>query len=207
MRVKVCGIRNESDLQSVAEGGVDAVGFIVDVSVDTHREITPEDAARLCNNTPPFITTVLVTMPRDTEHLLQLIEEIRPDAVQIHHLMPREQLAELAGAPVRVIQYVPADENALETINEIKEFVDAILLDTPGTPGGGVTHDWEMSARITEQADLPVILAGGLGPGNVEEAIGRVGPYGVDAATGVEINGYKDPDKTREFVRRAKQCK
>jgi phosphoribosylanthranilate isomerase len=97
----------------------------------------------------------------------------------------------------------------LEKVNllEETEVVDSILLDTAksGKPGGtGCVHDWALSRRISEQTRLPLILAGGLKPENVQEAIRAVSPYAVDTASGVETRGKKDAIKIKSFIEKVR---
>jgi len=98
------------------------------------------------------------------------------------------------------------DMSAVQTAQEAAAYADAVILDTrtPDRLGGtGLTHDWNISARIVESSEIPVILAGGLTPENVATAIDRVHPYAVDVHTGVKKNGVRDPEKTKAFVKTA----
>ncbi len=202
-RVKVCGIKTQKDLSMVVEAGVDAVGFVVDVP-SSPRSLTVKEARRLVRLTPVFVETVAVTVPKDPSHLERIVEEVNPDAVQIHGLSIFEERLESVLSSVKIIAAVPATENAPEVALRVSNFSDAILVDTPGGNGGtGRTHDWTISRRVRELIHpKPLILAGGLNPWNVGEAVKTVKPYAVDVSSGVEVKpGVKDRDKVFKFVK------
>jgi phosphoribosylanthranilate isomerase len=202
-RVKVCGTTTHEDLDAVVEAGADAVGFIVDVSVDTPREIPAKRAVELARAAPPFVTTVLVTMPESPEETVELASRVQPDVVQVHGELTPGDLAFLSakvhGDVVKAVS--PESAPAYDTI------ADALLvdsLDADGAGGTGETHDWERTRGLVETLDSPVVLAGGLTPDNVAEAVETVRPFGVDVASGVESGpGRKDADAVSAFVRAA----
>jgi phosphoribosylanthranilate isomerase len=102
-----------------------------------------------------------------------------------------------------------ASDCELDLIKDYAASADAILLDTlcNGTLGGtGAVHDWNKSAALVKSLKVPVILAGGLNPGNVAAAIKKVGPYAVDASSGLETAGKKDPQKILSFVKEVRAC-
>jgi phosphoribosylanthranilate isomerase len=201
-RVKVCGITREADRDAAVEAGVDAVGFVVDVPVDTPREISPRRARNLVDGVPPFVATVLVTMPAAVEEAVSLQETVGADAVQVHGgLSPSlvGGLRERVDAAVLTAVGPDADLAAYGAVS------DALVVDSVDEDGGGgtgETHDWTATRGAVERLDRPVVLAGGLTPDNVAAAVGTVGPYGVDTASGVErAGGDKDHDAVRAFVR------
>lgn len=202
-RVKVCGITSHEDLGLVVEAGVDAIGLIVSVDVETPREIDPDLAVELARATPPFVTTVLVTMPETPESTVELASRIQPDVVQIHGPSTPGDLAYLsANVAGDVIKAVSPDEAGVyETV------ADALLvdsLDETGAGGTGKTHDWDRTRELVEELSAPVVLAGGLTPKNVAKAVETVRPFAVDVASGVEVEaGRKDPDAVASFIRRA----
>lgn len=209
-KVKICGITNAADLSLAIECGADAVGFITDVPVDTPRKIDAATVASLSEKLPVFVTSVLVIMPRSADEAISLIKKVRPRAVQIHSdLAVREirHLKEQTDMPIIKTVGVSDFISAMSRINEVEDFVDAILLDTVGDrPGGtGTVHNWKVSAQIVKNCTIPVILAGGLRPENVSQAISIVKSYAVDVASGVETNGRKDASKLKAFIREAKR--
>jgi phosphoribosylanthranilate isomerase len=225
-RTKICGIRSPEEIELAALYGADAVGFITEVPVESPRKLDSDTAAYLVSEVPRSLSSVLVIMPENSVSALELIEKIRPDIVQIHCKMPLlelEIIKEKTDIPVIKTLTVPAEgessgkksekksENTvfisdlLKKVSLLEEanVVDSILLDTgkSGKPGGtGCVHDWTLSRRIAGETGLPLILAGGLTPENVQEAIRAVSPYAVDTASGVETCGKKDPLKIKSFI-------
>jgi len=202
-RVKICGVTTREDLGAVVEAGADAIGITVDVPVETPREIDAQRAADIASATPPFVTTVLVTMPDSTASVVGLAERVGPDVVQIHGDSSPEGIASLSAdldAGV-VVAVSPDDAPRYDTV------ADALLvdsLDESGAGGTGATHDWERTRELVSELSSPVVLAGGLTPDNVAEAVETVDPFAVDVASGVEGRpGRKDPTAVESFVRRA----
>lgn len=193
--------------------GADAVGFIVGVP-SSPRNLTLERAEMLLSQVPIFVDSVVVMAPKSIKQLVEVCEGLKPSAIQIHG---KEQLdsSEIREKikDTRLIKTVYVTEDALnETAIEDSKMFDALLLDSfsKGQYGGtGKVHDWTLSRQIKEAvAPVPVILAGGLKPENVKEAILTVQPYAVDVASGVELSpGVKDHEKVRTFVENAKKIK
>jgi len=148
------------------------------------------------------VTSVLVTMPETVQQAVRRVEAVDPDAVQIHDgLSP----AELGALDRRITQQVVAVVDAeREEIDDYAAAADALLIDSvddEGAGGTGETHDWERTRELVAHLDTPVVLAGGLTPDNVAEAVATVEPFGVDTASGVEArDGKKDHDAVRRFV-------
>ncbi|MDZ7688564.1 MAG: phosphoribosylanthranilate isomerase [Halobacteriales archaeon] len=198
-RIKICGITSREELDVVVEAGVDAVGFVTEVPVDTHRKLTREQTRELVEATPPFVTTVAVVMPEDDENAVELARETGADAVQLHNGVGVGPTAEHA----KVIERVEFDE-------EPHENADAVILDSTdaqGAGGTGETTNWTTAARFVEESDLPVVLAGGLDPSNVREAVEQVEPFAVDVSTGVERGETKDDVLVEKFVREARKLR
>ncbi|KOX91908.1 N-(5'-phosphoribosyl)anthranilate isomerase [Haloarcula rubripromontorii] len=204
-RVKICGVTDSADRNAVVTAGADAVGVIHGVPVDTPREVDEETAMRLVDGVPPFVTSVLVTMPTTVQEAVRRVDRIEPDAVQVHDgLSP----AELGALDSRITQDIVAvvEANA-PAIEDYATHADALLVDSVDADGGGgtgETHDWERTRAVVDSLDVPVVLAGGLTPENVAEAVETVGPFAVDVASGVEQSGgRKDHDAVGRFVRNA----
>jgi phosphoribosylanthranilate isomerase len=204
-KIKICGITNLRDLEIVTNTGVNAFGVIVEIP-SSPRSINREKAKKLIEKSPLFISSVSVIAPESLEEALEICDYIKPDAVQIHKkgFNIREFSESTSG--IRVIKPVSAfDLRSFLSESKILDYCDAILVDssTSNQLGGtGKIHDWNMSRRIRETINpKPMILAGGLSPENVKEAIETVKPYAVDACTGTEgTPGIKDPHKVREFI-------
>lgn len=217
LRVKICGIKNEDELKLALTAGADAVGFITEVPLETPRRITLERARTLVRKVPIFVESVLVIMPTSPEEVYQMAERARPGAIQIHTPPAPELLERIQDLRrengIKIVQTIGIGKKTLLEIHgeieRISRYIDAVLLDTerPGGGGGtGRTHDWSMSREIVEETRLPVILAGGLNHENVRDAVRTVRPYGVDTASGVEVNGVKEKYRLRAFIINAKEC-
>jgi len=210
-RTKICGCTDERDVRAAVESGADAVGVISDVPVDTPRAVPPDRAAELLDSVPPFVTGVLVTMPPTPERAVDLAATVDPGAVQIHGELPRGDVAYLASKlDARVLRSVDAAN--VDAASAIDDVVDGLIvdsLDETGAGGTGRTHDWDRTRAAVTDLSVPVILAGGLTPDNVAEAVATVDPFAVDVAGGVERSnpddgpGRKDPAAVERFVRQA----
>ncbi|MGB9931570.1 phosphoribosylanthranilate isomerase [Haloarcula amylolytica] len=204
-RVKICGVTDGADRDAVVAAGADAVGIIHGVPVDTPREVDEETAETLAGGVPPFVTSVLVTMPTTVQEAVRRTDRIEPDAVQVHDgLSP----AELGALDSRITQDIVAVvEGDAPAIEDYASHADALLVDSVDADGGGgtgETHDWERTRDLVDSLDVPVVLAGGLTPENVAEAVETVEPFAVDVASGVEsAGGKKDRDAVDRFVRNA----
>ncbi|MDD1716040.1 MAG: phosphoribosylanthranilate isomerase [Methanolinea sp.] len=168
--------------------GADAIGVVL--FSDSPRCVNMEEAEEIFASTGPYIARVCVSHSRSQEALAAMLS-LRPDAVQVP-----SSLAITRPFPARVIRMMgPGDP--------VPPDADAIIID--GSHGKGLTYDPMTAETAVRSASVPVILAGGLNPGNVAEAIGRIRPYAVDVATGVEsAPGKKDEAKVREFIRNAR---
>lgn len=216
-RVKICGMGSKRDVEMAVRCGADAVGFITEVPVNTPRKIDLETAATLVSSVPYFVDSVLVIMPETGQQAVEMIERVRPDAVQLHREIDVKDLEYIRdNTRIDIIKTfsIPvgtknsADEMASQ-INEIMDLdlVDGVLLDsrTAGKVGGtGHVHDWSVSKEIVERVDVPIMLAGGLNPDNVKEAVMKVSPYAVDTVSGIETEGRKDKEKICKFIKEAR---
>jgi phosphoribosylanthranilate isomerase len=205
-RIKICGLQDQSDLDLAIAAGADAVGFVVEIERSRHC-ITSAVARDLIRNVPVFVKSVIVISPQDIDEAVRLSRETNADLLQVHSLLCAGDIRALKGlVPQKIIVASPADS---EDVHKMAEAADAILLDTykDGMLGGsGEAHDWNMSASLARRLSVPVILAGGLRPENVCEAVQKVRPYAVDVSSGVETDGRKDALKMRAFVSGVKSC-
>jgi phosphoribosylanthranilate isomerase len=204
-RVKVCGLTDPEDRDVAVAAGADALGFISGVPVETPRELSARAAADLVDGLAPFVTSVLVTGPDSVQAAVARQERVGADVVQVHgNLGP----AEVGGLRERVdAGVVVATDTESEQVAAYAAAADGLLVDSTtetGMGGTGETHDWERTRTIARAVDTPVVLAGGLTPDNVREAVATVDPFAVDVASGVEREpGRKDHDAVRAFVARA----
>ncbi|WP_049969784.1 phosphoribosylanthranilate isomerase [Haladaptatus cibarius] len=201
-RAKICGLTAEDDLHAAISAGADAIGLLVDVPVDSPREIGPLRAAELAREVPPFVTTVLVTMPETPEQTVEIAEIVEPDAVQVHGMGVGDLAYLSSSIDGNVIRAIDATTESPERYDTV---ADALLLDAGKAGGTGETHDWERARELVNSLDSPVILAGGLSPDNVGDAVEAVEPFAVDVASGVESGGgQKDHSAVESFIRNAK---
>jgi phosphoribosylanthranilate isomerase len=209
VRVKICGITSFEELRMAEWAGAHAVGFLVGRLHASRDFLEPDHARDLARTVPPFLVPVLVTHVADGEEILALAARVPTAAVQLHSDLPARALQELRArlAPRKVIGKVSVeDESAIARSREIEGSVDAIVLDSRDRAsdrvgGTGTTHDWSISARIVAASRVPVILAGGLTPENVAQAVRVVRPFAVDVNSGVETSdGRKDPSRLARFV-------
>ncbi|RME62793.1 MAG: phosphoribosylanthranilate isomerase [Nitrospirae bacterium] len=199
VRVKICGITRAEDALRAVEYGADALGFVF--YEQSPRHVFPESAARIIEQLPPFITTVGVFVNEHPNVINETISISGIDIVQLHGDEPPE----LCSQWPRTIKAFRVRE--LSDLSPITRYrAGAYLLDTysPESYGGtGKTFNWEIA--IEAKRFGPVILAGGLTPENVAEAIKKVRPYGIDVSSGVESQkGIKDPEKMKALISRAK---
>lgn len=200
-RVKICGITNVEDALLAIEAGADALGFIF--VEGTPRYVQPSRVEGILGRIPPFAVTVGVFANQPLHEVERLAKGLHLSVVQLHGDEDPEGCRTLT---IRFIKAIRMKETgSLEILPRYPE-ASAFLLDSfaEGRLGGtGHPFPWELAARA--KAYGPIILSGGLTPENVEEAVARVRPYGVDVSSGVEASpGRKDHKKLREFIERAK---
>ncbi|HXU15425.1 MAG TPA: phosphoribosylanthranilate isomerase [Terriglobales bacterium] len=212
-RVKICGIRSLADMQIAVQQGTDAIGVLVGKLHSSSDFVPANLAAEICERTPPFVTSVLVTHLEDPDSVLALADTIPSAAVQLHSDITPALIDTLrrALAPRKVIAKIGVEgPSAIERARDLDQRVDAIVLDsvnraTDQVGGTGLTHDWSISSQIVKQISTPVILAGGLTPANVGSAIRQVRPWAVDVNSGVRNQaGFKDGDLIRAFIETSK---
>ena len=200
--IKICGITEVQDAREISETGVNALGFIF--YPKSKRYITPENANKIIKELPPFITTVGVFVNEKKDDVVNILHKCPVDVLQFHGDESPEYCAQFNK---RIIKAFRIKE--LSDLNSLSRYsmVSAYLLDTysPGIIGGtGQVFNWEIAVEAKKTGRI--ILAGGLSPENVEEAIKVVTPYGIDVSSSIEGNkkGEKDHRKMKLFIERAK---
>lgn len=200
VRVKVCGITTIEDALNAVACGVDALGFVF--YSKSPRYITPECAAKIIKQLPPFVSIVGLFVNEDTSSIQAIIEQCQLDVVQLHGDETPNQCV-ISG--VKVIKALRV--HSPECLDGLENYpVSALLLDAwvEGVYGGtGTLGAWDLAATAAQK--FPIVLAGGLNAKNVAEAVRSVRPYAVDVSSGVERSpGCKDPEQVKEFVVNAK---
>ena len=192
----MCGITNLDDALMCARYGADALGFVF--YENSPRNIDIDTASKIISKIPAFISPVAVLVDRDMDFMLRLLN-VGFCHFQIYFGLTDDEIEKLR--PAKIIRAIRIGRR-----REIKlsENYDALLLDTyvkDAIGGTGKTFDWEIARRFSEDVDKPIILAGGLTPENVSEAIRIAMPYGVDVSSGVEKRpGIKDEEKVFRFI-------
>ena len=213
MRVKICGITSHRDAELAVSLGADALGFLVGLDYRADDEITPSHARAIIGRLPPLVSSVLVTHKTEVSWIVEACKAIRCDTVQLHGPFPLQKIASLKVClpHVKIVKTVHVqDERALGLASEAGAFADAILLDTMTESrigGTGKVHDWSISQEIVKSAPVPVILAGGLNPENIQDAIFRVRPFAVDINSGVEEpDGTESAERIRVLIVNAREA-
>ncbi len=197
VRVKICGITRPIDALAAEKAGADALGFVFHPA--SPRYISPEDARMICREISPFIARVGVFVNRTEDFIIETVGRCGLSAAQLSGDEPADFLA---GAPFPIIRAVRVRERG--DVRSLAAYPpgSTIVLDsfTPGSYGGtGVPFDWDLLGA--DAARCRIIIAGGLTPQNVGKAVGRLRPFGVDVASGVEESpGIKDHAKMRRFI-------
>ena len=211
MKVKICGITNWDEAKLCIDAGVDALGFLVGITHLAEDQVTRDEALEIIKKVPPFISTVAVTHLTDAAEVIDICRYLGVTTVQIHNVMTPEnvKLVRMEMPSVKIIKTFHVDEQlSIETIKPFVNLVDAVLFDTKTEDrlgGTGITHDWNITSRISKEIGLPIILSGGLNSDNVASAIQKIPPlFAVDVNSGVETKGKKDFERVKKFTHIAK---
>ena len=197
MFVKVCGITNEDDALFAVAMGADAVGFVF---APSPRQIAVQQAYDITRRLPPEVLTVGVFRDELPKRVVDLVHRSGVKAAQLHGNETPAQAIEVAANVRWMIKAFAAGSPQLAHADHYG--TDLILVDAP-SPGSGRVFNWDLVAEAPD--GMRVILAGGLTPDNVAEAIGVVEPWGVDVSTGVEsLPGRKDALKVKRFIDNAR---
>lgn len=197
MFVKICGVTTPEDALAAAEAGADALGVNFTM---TRRGVSVEQARDILAAIPADVLTVGVFRDHLAREVIDIVEQTGVGAAQLHGSESIETSRRVHEAVPLLFRAMAAGDPLLSEIDG--HGADVVLLDAP-TPGGGVPFDWTLVGDLT--ARHRVLLAGGLRPENVAEAIAVVRPWGVDVASGVESSpGRKDPEAMRRFVTAAR---
>lgn len=212
MWVKICGTTNLEDALLAVDAGADAVGFVF--AENSKRRVTPEQVALITRALPDRIEKVGIVVNETAERIAEIVRVAGLTGVQLQGDESPELTRELRRLNprllVKTVQASAGTDTLATRIAPYSAHVDAILLDSgsPAERGGtGKRFAWKEAAEALHKIDTPIIVAGGLNPDNVAEAIATLQPWGVDVVTGVERElGKKDPDKVRAFVAAARNA-
>lgn len=211
-RIKICGITRLEDARLAAEAGADACGL--NFFAKSPRWVSLPTAAEICRQLPPPVVRVGVFVNAPVAEVIETFDRLGLTAIQLHGDEPPEYLPQLGGRPViRAFRLGPEGVSAIERYlvrcQALGVLPRMVLADAyrPGQYGGtGSQADWHALVQYHALPwQLPLVLAGGLDPDNVAEAIRRVRPAAVDTASGVEAAlGHKSAEKVRRFVAAAR---
>lgn len=196
-RIKCCGMTRIEDALLAAQLGADAIGVVL--TARSKRRVTLEQAQAIVRALPPFVSSVVLLMDDDAAFVLEAIDAIQPDLLQFHGGESDDWCAQFGR---RYLKAIAMGEGAA-ALPSLHRFPGAsgLLLDGHGlgeAGGSGKSFDWSLMPRELTQ---PLILAGGLTPANVAEAIRIARPWGVDVASGIESSpGIKDAQKLADFI-------
>ena len=208
-QVKICGITSVDDAQAAAEAGADAIGL--NFYSRSSRYVPIETARCIVDALPAGIVKVGLFVDTPASEICRLFDQLRLDLIQLHGDQPPEFVAQLGGRPVMRAFRVGAAglqpiREFLAQCGDLDVSLQAVMIDAlvTGSYGGtGTIADWTLARQyVVEIGTPPLVLAGGLTPKNVAEAIRTVRPAAVDVASGVESSpGRKDPTAVAAFVR------
>ena len=209
MFVKVCCIADLTEARLAISAGAAAIGLVSEMP--SGPGVIPDSMiAEIAAAIPRPTETFLLTARRDADAIVEQHRLCGTTALQLVDQVPAAELrrlrVQLPG--VRLVQVVHVGgEESVEEARSVAEFVDTLLLDSgnPGLPvkelgGTGRVHDWSYSRRIRESVAVPVLLAGGLHPGNARAAMEFVAPAGLDVCNGLRTGGRLDADKLTAFI-------
>jgi phosphoribosylanthranilate isomerase len=204
MKIKICGITNREDAEVAVAAGADAVGFVM--FRKSPRWVEPAVARSIIAGLPPFVLPVGVFVNEEAERVRVLMDECGLALAQLHGDESALYCEHLGRPALKAIRL--KDRGTFLALAEFQGLanVRGVLIDTfsdQAYGGTGKTVDWTLAQEAARST--PIILAGGLTPANVAEAIALVRPYGVDVSSGVEQSpGKKDPEKVKAFIQAAR---
>ena len=201
VRVKICGITRIEDALAAAAAGADAIGLVF--YAKSPRAVDIEQARAILAALPPFVTSVGLFVDAERSELERILASVPLDLLQFHGDESVQQCEAFGRPYIKALRVKAGDDIAAQVARYPS--AQGILLDAyvEGVPGGtGEAFDWSL---IPQALSKPLILAGGLRPDNVAEAVSRVRPYAVDVSGGVEASkGVKDVEKVGAFIRAAR---
>ena len=204
-RVKICGITRIQDVQAACDAGVDAIGLVF--YPKSSRVVSLEQARSLRKAVPAFVSVTALFVNVPAEQVRQVLEQVRPDVLQFHGDETPEYCTSFDHPYMKAFRVGgPGLEEPHSVLQACRRHAHAAawLFDSysPGYGGSGLTFDIGLLDEVRRARDSrPMVLAGGLNPQNVGDAIRAVRPYALDVSSGVEESGgIKSPEKIRAFM-------
>ena len=199
VRIKICGLMRPQDIDMVNEVCPDIAGFIL--ASGRRRTVTPERMREMTDRLKPEIRSAAVFLDQDIRWIADLAEGGLMDIIQLHGHEGNEEIRYLRSRMDKAVIKAFRIDTAEDIRRAEDSEADLVLLDH-GAGGTGQAWDWSLLTGMKR----PFILAGGLDPENVQEAVRKTQPFGVDVSSGVETDGCKDREKILRFVRAVRQC-
>jgi phosphoribosylanthranilate isomerase len=208
-RIKICCISSIQEAMTAIQMGADAIGLVG--KMPSGPGPIPDKLIRqIARSVPPLIGTFLLTSETSADKIIKHHQRTQTNTIQIVDLLADGTYSQIREAlpSVKIVQVIHViDLKSVDLAIRISKKVDALLLDS-GNPnlkikelgGTGRTHNWRLSEQICRNSKCPVILAGGLKPENVIQAINEVSPFAVDVCSGVRTNGNLDKEKVKDFI-------
>ena len=200
VRVKICGMTRSVDVQAAIRAGADALGFVF--ASRSKRVLDKPLAAELVAQVPAFISRVGLFMDQDSIEVKRILKQVPLNLLQFHGNEDADYCRQFGLPYIKAVSMV-SDQAMVRAVNDYSDAA-ALLLDShaPGGVGGtGAVFDWSLIPAVS----LPIVLAGGLTPGNVRQAVKQVKPWAVDVSSGVEDSpGIKNDELMRVFIKEAK---
>ncbi len=206
-RVKICGITRCEDAQLVVDAGVDAIGLVF--YEKSPRFVSNAQAAEISQIIPAFVSRVALFKDAEQQMIESVLEQVEIDLIQFHGSETADYCEQFNRPYIKAIGMKGAEHDVSFLLANVEKYqsAKALLLDghAPGEAGGtGESFDWASIAAV----DKPIVLAGGLTPDNVKQAIDLVHPFAVDVSSGVESSpGIKDKDKVAAFMQQIIESK
>jgi|TARA_B110000211_G_scaffold118263_1_gene136962 phosphoribosylanthranilate isomerase len=196
VRIKICGLTRDQDVQTAVSEGADALGFVL--YEPSPRAVTAEQAAQLIKHSPAFVTTVALFVNETATEISRALDICSFDLLQFHGDESPEFCRQFNRPYMKAIRVRSADDihRAVQQYPDAKALLlDAYVENLPG--GTGQAFDW----RLIPELSVPWVLAGGLNATNVADAVNQVRPFAVDVSGGVEASkGIKDKQKIKDFI-------
>ncbi|MEI5908731.1 phosphoribosylanthranilate isomerase [Bacillus spongiae] len=197
MTVKICGITSPIDAQNAIEAGADMIGFVF---AKSRRKVSVKEAENIVKTLDHNVKTVGVFVDAPLDEVLETARTVGLDMIQLHGKENAEYIKQI---PYPIIKAISVTETT--DLGEIQQYDSDYLLFDGAKAGSGETFEWDLLETF-KRNQQKVMLAGGLTSENVAEAIMRVKPEMVDVSSGVEVNGKKNQDKMKAFVKEAQKA-
>lgn len=214
--IQVAGIIDHLEALMLMQYGVDYLGFPLKLPVNK-EDLSEDEAVEVIKIITPPHRAVLITYLNKADEIISFCDKLNVNVVQLHGKISKEELVKTKALrpDLEIIKSLVVTDNNYNELERIvytlSEWIDAYITDTfdPSTGASGATgktHDWSISKKLVMLSPKPVIIAGGLTPGNVRQAILEINPAGVDVHTGVESpDGRKSPELVKKFIEESKK--